>query len=428
MDEIVRRLRNKNFKGTKALKESMPVQGLREEDEEDLTTEELPAEEADMEDEEIISAEEEEDTEEELTPDNAKSPDDGEDSETENPLDNPYAVNYSIGTKVALSYANGTKSKLTGTIEGYDREGFYRIKWANGKVTRGITDISLADLVDEEISESKCVCGSTKFVNESNKLVCDECGRLLRTVYEGNSNEGYIMWVPSHRTGSRKDYDFDNFEEAIKAAVNKALNSGGYTIDVETLKGRKLIFQAVAYYFRDTATLTTTVGKYSFTPEINRFKDFIAPERIIKDILDKANATIMNTNNESNDPLTNADSSRPKGKRMIRSEAHPISTSLDDSIRNAFRGKKKITEEEDTEEYIAGPFDSLVKKLRGEFWTRTAEMLDDIAALGYEVLDSNAEYVLVSNEDEEGEEHQLQIPVGGTSRTMYLDFDKSREV
>lgn len=327
-DEIVRRLRNRSAASLRSLKESMPVQGLNEDekdeelpDEETVdtedTTEEAPEEEMDMDSDTDLSdtEAEEEPSEEDIA---KKEPQETVPEEYPNPLDNKYAVKFPLGQEVVLTFANGTNTDLAGIIEGYDTEGFYRIKWNNGLTTNGMTDIAIAEmLVDTE--ESTCVCGSTEFVTEGKETVCDVCGRKIE---------------------------------------------------------RK---------------------------------------------------------RENLDQLTLADKSRPKGKRLIRSEAHPMSTAekpnisesdtkLGDSIRNAFSKKKMIKESEEDYDY------TLLDTLKGEFWSRQSEMLDDIKALGYEVLEANDEYVIVwlEDEDEEREGKELQIPIGGTARTMTLDFDRAR--
>lgn len=305
-DEIVRRLRNRSKESLMYLKESMPVKGIKEadEDEEIKGEEELDtpteAPEEDIPDtEEEVPAEDSEGDEE--SEEEEPKAEEEEREEYANPLDNMYAVKYTIGQEVALTYSNGSNSKVHGTIDGYDTEGFYRIKWYNGKTTNGLTDIALADLV-EKVKENKCVCGCKDLVVEGKYLVCDRCGRKIR---------------------------------------------------------------------------------------------------------------------ESADPLTKADKDRPSEKKLIRSEAHPISTTIQDSIRNAFK-MKKVNEE------VESPFfDILIKELDGNFWTRMSELKSDIEELGYEVDELNAEYVLVYGEDEDGEGHTLKIPMGGTSRTMTLDFDRA---
>lgn len=231
-----------------------------------------------------------------------------------NPLDNIYAVNYQIGEEVTVGYTNGTSTGLAGTIDGYDEEGFYRIKWENGLTTNGISDLALLDKVDG-LKENKCVCGCSEFVNEDKELVCDRCGRKMK---------------------------------------------------------------------------------------------------------------------ESFDILTLADKSRPKGKKLIRSIPHEMSTAdrpnipdISEAIKSALSGSK-INEEE--EEFDEGLFDKLIDELQGQFWTKLPELQEDISDLGYGVDDINGEYVVVYAEDEEGEEHQLMIPIGGTARTITLDFSKSKEL
>ena len=312
-EEIVRRLRNRSKKDLNFLKESLNNISEAEEDEEDKDIQE-PEEDID-DSPELEDTDDEEETPEddeyvdpegeiESDTDNIEDEDSGE---YINPLDNVYAVKHTIGDKVLLAYSNGTNSKLKGEIDGYDKEGFYRIKWSNGLTTNGITDLALSDLVSSK-HESKCVCGSSKFVNEGKSLICDRCGRRIK---------------------------------------------------------------------------------------------------------------------ESMDPLTLADKSRPKGKKMIRSEAHPVSTvikpAISESIRKAFKSNLK----EGNDEYII--FYKL-KELEGEFWTRLSELKEDIEELGYSVDEINSEYVVVSITDEEDNDYGLLIPISGTSRTITLDLDKARNV
>lgn len=303
MEEIIKRLRNKNSIKSQYLKESLPVQGIREEDEEEeihapaeIDSEEVPEEEYSPEEEETVDAE---------TPEDSPSleSEDEEEEKHSNPLDNMYAVNYELGQEVVLTYSTGKKTKLHGVIDGYDTEGFYRIKWDNGNTTNGLTDLALSDFVNG-VEENSCVCGGKKFVNEGTRLVCDVCGRYIR---------------------------------------------------------------------------------------------------------------------EGSDALSLADKSRPADKKLIRSEAHPLRTTIQDSIRSAMRGRVKESKK-------SPYFDYLEEKLKGEFWTRFPEMKEDIEDLGYTVDEMNAEYIIVSGEDEDGDIHEMQIPLGGTSRTMTLDFDRAREV
>ena len=307
----------------------MPAQGLKEADEdeeledpqEDENLEDTPADDEvevtpPVDSPDNIPTEDEENPEE-FSPDNIPT----EDEETPggeyiNPLDNSYAVKYGIGQEVVLNYANGTKSKLYGTIDGYDTEGFYRVLWSNGKTTNGFTDIALSDLVDT-IEDNKCVCGETNFVTEGNKLVCDNCGRSM---------------------------------------------------------------------------------------------------------------------NEREDHLSKLDKSRPKDKKLVRSEATPVSTTLKppvvesgcnrtlkDSIKSAFKNRKI---NEDTEESL-DLFSRLKEELYGKFWTRESEMIEDVESLGYEVVYKDSQYLVVSPLGEEGDDLELQIPIVGTSRTMTLEFEKS---
>lgn len=323
-EEIVRRLRSRDKKSMNFLKESLNTHRLYEADEDE--DEEFEDEIENTPDEEIEDNPEDIDDFEdrprgkdsEIEDDDYVDPEgevEEEDTTKEevsneyiNPLDNAYAVKYTIGDKVLLSYSNGTKSKLKGEIDGYDPEGFYRIRWSNGLTTNGITDLALADLISSK-QESTCVCGSTDFVTEGKSLVCDHCGRYIR---------------------------------------------------------------------------------------------------------------------ESMDPLTLADKSRPKGKKLIRSEAHPVSTaikpSVSESIRKAFKKDKLNEDEEDYDIFYR------IRSLDREFWTRLPELREDIEELGYTVDEITNEYVVISTVDEEDNDYGLYIPIIGTSRTMTLDLERARRV
>lgn len=252
--------------------------------------------------EEPESEEKEKDLDEPKTPSNVY----------ENPLDNLYAVQHTIGDEISIVLSKDANSALHGTIDGYDPEGFYRIRWDDGSTTNGFTDITLAAAM-KKTNESKCVCGHNKFVVEDNYLVCDRCGRRIRE--------------------------------------NKTL-----------------------------------------------------------------------------DTLTIADKSRPKGKRMIRSEAHPVSTAIrpniSETIRAAMKSKKKTLREDIGDD----PFESL-HQLEGDFWTRIAELVEDVEELGYTVVESNSEYIVVAYYDiDEDDTVELQIPLGGTSRTVTLDFTRAYRI
>ena len=314
-DEIVRRLRNRSKKDINYLKESMSKFKINEadDDEEDIPDEDLPP----MDDEEVAHEEEENEENKDEESEESSAEDDSKiDHKNPNPLDNIYAVNHKIGDEVTIAYTSGTNSELKGYIEGYDKDGFYRVKWEDGRITNGITDIAISDI----IGDNKCVCGSTDFIQEGTTIICDVCGRRIR---------------------------------------------------------------------------------------------------------------------ENEDPLTKLDKSRPKGKRMIRSEAHPMSTSvkpsISETIRDIFKKSNTLNEEEDyedeedEEEEDSDAFALLKSKLDREFWTRLPELKEDIEDLGYIVEDINAEYVVVASSDDDIE-YSLYIPIGGTSRTMTLDFDRSREV
>ena len=96
-----------------------------------------------------------------------------------NPLDNIYAVNFSLGEEINIVYSDGTSTGIEGTIDGYDKEGFYRIRVRDGFTISGLTDIALSSLV-KEVKESKCLCGNTHFVTEGRYIICDDCGRRIR--------------------------------------------------------------------------------------------------------------------------------------------------------------------------------------------------------------------------------------------------------
>lgn len=314
-EEIVRRLRNRSKKDLDFLKESLNNHHLSEaEDDEEEKDTDIQEPEEELDDTPKDEPEEDAPEDDEYVDPEGEVEDDSESNEDEdsneyvNPLDNAYAVKHTIGDEVLLAYSNGTNSKLKGEIDGYDKEGFYRVKWSNGLTTNGITDLALSDLITTKHESEKCVCGSTKFVNEGEYLVCDKCGRSIR---------------------------------------------------------------------------------------------------------------------ESNDPLTLADKSRPKGKKLIRSEAHPTSTVLrppiSESIRKAFKRSMKESNEEDIAFYK-------LKELEGEFWTRLPELKEDIEDLGYTVDEINQEYVVVSTTDDEDKDYGLLVPITGTSRTMTLDLDRARSV
>lgn len=230
----------------------------------------------------------------------------------DNPLDNEYAVHFTLGDEVNLT-ATGTKNSdlKKGVIEGYDPEGFYKVKWSDESTTNGLTDIALESLV-KTTRENRCICGCDDFVEEDGKIVCDKCGRL---------HEGTL------------------------------------------------------------------------------------------------------------DALTLADKSRLKGKRIIRSIPHEISTAnrpnidMAEAIRKALKGK--AIREDDNPDEESTPFDKL-KTLDNEFWTRIEEMKRDIEDLGYAVEEMNNEYIIVSSDEDD--ENVYKIPVGGTSRTITLDISKAKMI
>lgn len=288
-DEIVRNLMKKKRSGMSNIKFSLLHESLREaeEDEElDMTPEGEEEEEiVDTPEGEEEEAPEEDTTEEEEAP--AEEEEVEEKPENTNPLDNHYAVNYKIGDRVVFVHTSGAKSEITGVVEGYDKEGFYRIKCDDGTLFNGVTDILLSEKVSED-RRTRCVCGSTDFVQENGYMICDRCGRYI---------------------------------------------------------------------------------------------DEVAPVSESKNI---------------------------KKRSFIRAEAHPMSTATRPNI---------------NEDYEEDAFAAVRQELQGSFWTRLPELVEDIEELGYDVLESNSEYVVIAPIDSDEEYY---IPIGGTSRTMTLDFERAR--
>lgn len=117
----------------------------------------------------------EEEPAEDEDPEEAPQEEPAEEEDYINPLDNSYAVKFTIGDDVFITYANGSNSKLKAKVQGYDAEGFYRVEWPDGSTTNGITDLALA--LSSSVKESKCVCGASKFIREGKVYTCDRCGR-----------------------------------------------------------------------------------------------------------------------------------------------------------------------------------------------------------------------------------------------------------
>ena len=138
--------------------------GMKDDDEEDLEYDE----------------DEVEDKDEEEEPDKKLSLKE-EDKDVKNPLDNPYAVSFEIGQRVTLVYTDGSSTSVDATIEGYDKEGFYRVRLDSGLTISGLTDLCLVEYVSSNLHEGSrsCVCGHSKFVEEDGVLVCDYCGRPI---------------------------------------------------------------------------------------------------------------------------------------------------------------------------------------------------------------------------------------------------------
>lgn len=336
-EEIVRRLRSRCQESLRMIKDSLPADGEVEEEEDDISDEDTPEEDVDTTEEDTsedevdpdkqdtapeqgpmprrseggrASSSGEEDTTDEVPEEDPSDElDSGGGKDNVNPLDNQYAVKFALGEKVAIAYANGTATDAEAVIEGYDKEGFYRIKLPDGMVINGLTDISLTSLV-KGTNESKCICGSHHFVNEGKSVVCDTCGRVIK----------------------------------------------------------------------------------------------------------------------ENSQLTILSKEKSKEKNIIRPVLHPVSTAnkpnISENIRKAFSRKKSLKEDEEME---TDAFQELRNSLEGEFWTRLPEIVADIEELGYDVLEANGEYIVVAPKDED-DDSQMQIPLGGTARTMTLDFRKAEIV
>lgn len=151
--------------------------------------------------------------------------------ENPNPLDNTYAVEFSIGDEVAVSRANGSKSDLHCTIEGYDKEGFYRVKWPDGSVTNGLTDMALAGIATR-VKENVCVCGSKNFVTEGANVVCDICGRKIYenmdhlTVLDKSRPKGKRMIRSQAHPVSTSNKPNISLGETIKKSLRGKINEG----------------------------------------------------------------------------------------------------------------------------------------------------------------------------------------------------------
>lgn len=217
----------------------------------------------------------------------------------DNPLDNPYAIHYTLGDDIYLAYSGESNDVREGVVDGYDPEGFYRVKWSDGSYTNGITDIALRELVRtvKATTESKCVCGSTRLITENNHTICDICGRRIRESSEDDEK--------------------------------------------------------------------------------------------------------------------------------IRAEMHPMSTAnkpnIAEAIKRALKGSKSLDEDTESPE---DSFATLKTELDNQFWTKLDELIEDIEKLGYTVEESNDEYLIVSSDSDE--DNVYQIYLGGTARTLTLDFSRSR--
>lgn len=55
----------------------------------------------------------------------------------------------------------------------------------------------------------------------------------------------------------------------------------------------------------------------------------------------------------------------------------------------------------------------------GTWWGRNEDLIEDLEEIGLEVLEHNDEYIVVAYEEDE-EDVQLQIMLGGTTRTIVI--------
>lgn len=209
-EEIVRRLMRK--KSALAIKESLLLEaGADDEEEEEEVNFSKEEFEDDSDNEEDLSSDEEDTLEKKISSSKPRAPkmpasseessdeesdeivDKGEEEEQSkldvtspedaksnvNPLDNIYAVNFKLGDEIQIVFTDGTSTGIEGSIDGYDTEGFYRIRLRDGFTISGLTDIALSSLI-QHANENKCLCGCSNFVTEGKYVICDDCGRKIR--------------------------------------------------------------------------------------------------------------------------------------------------------------------------------------------------------------------------------------------------------
>lgn len=70
---------------------------------------------------------------------------------------NEYSVKYNVGDVVKFIHAGNKESDETATITGYDNEGFYKVKWPDGKESEGLHDKNLKLVSKSDLKESKIV-------------------------------------------------------------------------------------------------------------------------------------------------------------------------------------------------------------------------------------------------------------------------------
>ena len=154
---------------------------------------------------------------------------DEEEKDTKNPLDNPYAVLYEIGQKVSLVYTDGSSTSVDAVIEGYDKEGFYRIRLDSGLTISGLTDICLSEYIQLN-NQSACICGCRTFVEEDGIRVCDRCGRPLKEDLEllktldnmGIKNKKSVIRAEQHPVSTSTKPDI---QESLKDRIRKAFKN-----------------------------------------------------------------------------------------------------------------------------------------------------------------------------------------------------------
>lgn len=308
-----------------------------------------------------------------------------------NPLDNKYAVHHTIGDDVVLVYADGSNSELSGVVDGYDIEGFYRVKWSNGMTTNGITDIALADLI-KKTTENKCVCGHTQFVTEGAYVVCDRCGRRINESSTISDDSNLNNLIRNAIKGNSKAIaELKRLGYIVTKLVNPLHSIEVGTYEITNPKNKKSL------------NYMNVIGHYGDT------------------IIDNPAAYIRESMTL---PVIDKDI-KTKKRSPIRAIPHPISTATRPNIP---LGEDLDTEEEEYEEDEFEPFRPLIDNLKGEFWTRASELQSDIEELGYIVYSCDSESVEVGISDDDDFDDVLVIPVGGTARTITLDFNRMKLV